>query len=301
MAQSRFWTNNDGYVTVTRADGSLFKTDPLNIGVESELYTRFLEDDSKDTTVEEWFAQTIDGPATKMINYLLDPANVIRKLGPRHRSYALMRLAAMAKEAGYRVHPYMEFISIPDEIRHAIADYVSALLVRHPTYLAKLKKFHVRLTASDKQAKNSALEDMLRMFEIYKEKIAHAPFVLSKTSGSAEYLYADGGLLVDEPWREDSRIPFDIHAPLTPELSLQVLPMPLQFADDLSTASIGEQTNQGVARSNRIILEGAKRFVFSRQEIPATFIKQNFGKPAPRNTSICIENGELKVSNRPHF
>ena len=77
MTQSRYWTDTDGFVNVARADGTVFRANPLNIGVKSELYTRFGEDGGKDTTVEEWFAEAIDGPAFKIIEHLLDPSNLI--------------------------------------------------------------------------------------------------------------------------------------------------------------------------------------------------------------------------------
>jgi hypothetical protein len=67
-----------------------------------------------------------------------------------------------------------------------------------------------------------------------------------------------------------------MRAPLTPDIAVQVLPAP--FAADLTKASIMESTNQGIARQNRIILGGAKQFVFSRQIPPSKFIKENFGK-----------------------
>jgi hypothetical protein len=295
MAQSRYWTNSEGYVTVARADGSTFLANPLNIGIESELYTRFLDDDSKDTAVEEWFAETIDAPATRMIEHLLDPRNVTRK-----PFRGLPEKAQTVKAIGLRVNPYIDRVSIPKEVRQAIADYVSALLVRHPLYLTKLRAFHKEGTPSDKEAKNRALNDMLRMFEVYRQRIFEAVFLLTKRVDSAEYLYADGGLIVEEPWRREFDIPFDIHAPLTPDFALQVLPVPLQLADDLSTAAIFESTNQGVARQNRIILGGARRFVFSRQQISASFILGNFGKPAPKNIGYSVTNGRLNTFYDPN-
>jgi len=103
-------------------------------------------------------------------------------------------------------------------------------------------------------------------------------------------IYADG-VLVDEPWRREYGIPFDMRAPLTPDIAVQVRPVP--FAADLTKASIMESTNQGIARQNRIILGGAKQFVFSRQTPPSKFIKENFGKSAPKNIGYLIVNGLL--------
>jgi len=100
--------------------------------------------------------------------------------------------------------------------------------------------------------------------------------------------------LVDEPWGREYGIPFDMRAPLTPDIAVQVLPAP--FAADLTKASIMESTNQGIARQNRIILGGAKQFVFSRQTPPSKFIKENFGKSAPKNIDYRIVNGRLETS-----
>lgn len=296
MAQSRYWVDSsNGCVTVTRADGLTFPANPLNIGVESELYTRFLEDDSKDTGIEEWFAETIDAPATRMVEHLLDPANINRR--PFRGRPGKERLA---KAVGFRVNPYVDWVSIPPDVRCAIADYVSALLVRHPRYLGKLAAFHRTGSPSEKEAKNKALDNMLHLFEVYRQQILRSVFLLTKRVGSSEYLYADGGLSVEEPWRREFNIPFDIHAPITPDLALQVLPIPLQLANDLSEAAIGESTNQGVARQNRIILGGAQRFVFSRQKVPPSFIIKHFGKPAPKNIGYRVEDGWLETFYDPN-
>lgn len=290
MAQSRYWANADGVVTVTRADGTSFRTNPLNIGVESELYTRFLWDDAKDTTIEDWFAKTIDGPTTDMIEHLLDPSNICRESFRGHPE----KVRAV-KELGFRVRPYIEKVSIPPNIRQSISRYVAALLVRHPKYLARLVEFHRAKGDATSGIKNLALDNMLHLYNVYAERISRSVFMLTRRGGSAEYIYSDGGLLVEEPWRTESGIPFDIHAPLTPDIALQVLPVPLEFEDDLSAAVVSETTNQGVARQNRIVLGGASRFVFSRQEVPIAFISQNFGIPAPKNIGCRVVNGRFEA------
>lgn len=292
MAQSRHWTNPKGFVFVTRANGTTFQTSPLNIGVKSELYTRFAEDGEKNVAIEEWFAETIDGPTTKMIEHLQDPSNIRRQ-----RFQCDSQKAKTAKSLGFLVNPYVDRVQLPPEIRKAISSYLAALLVRHPNYLAKLTAFHDDETTSTKEIKNRALDNMLRLYQIYTDKIATAVFIITRRIDSAEYVYADGGLLVEEPWRHEFGVPFDIHAPLTPDIALQVLPIPQ--SNDLDTATIMEATNQGVARQNRIILGGAQRFVFSRQEPPVKFITSNFGKPAPQNIGYRITSGHLHVTYDP--
>src|SRR5205823_6888062 len=96
---------------------------------------------------------------------------------------------------------------------------------RHPTYLAKLTQFHGG-EAAFVNARNRALDNMLRLYNIYADRIGQSVFMISRRVGDAEYLYADGGLMVDEPWRKAYDIPFDIHAPLTPDIAIEVLPIP---------------------------------------------------------------------------
>ena len=292
MAQSRYWTDSKGQVFVTRSDGTSFRANPLNIGVESELYTRFIDENEKDTAIEEWFSETIDDPATKMIEHLIDPTNIRRT-----SLCADPAKAETAKALGFRVNPYIDRVCLPAEIRRAVSSYLAALLVRHPTYLAKLTQFHKKDQYTAASTKNRVLDNMLRLYEVYAERIAGAVLIITKRVGSAEYLYADGGIVVEEPWRQEYGIPFDIHAPLTPDIAMQVLPTPLH--EDLSTAAIAESNNQGVARQNRIILGGARRFVFSRQTPPLKFIKENFGRPAPKNIGYRIVNGRLQTSYDP--
>jgi len=292
MTQSRYWTDTDGFVNVARADGTAFRANPLNIGVESELYTRFGEDGDKDTAIEEWFAKVIDGPASKMIDHLLDPSNTYR-----YPFRGDPQKIQTAKILGFRVNTYVDRVRIPPEIRQAIAGYIAALLVRHPKYLAKLKAFHRENSDHSHEIKGLALDNMLNLYQVYTNQIAKAVFLISKRKGSSEYIYADGGIMVEEPWRTEYGIPFDIHAPLTPDIALQVLPIP--STNDLNTAAIMESTNQGTARLNRIVLGGAERFVFSRQAPPLKFIVQNFGKLAPKNIGYSLNNGQLETCYDP--
>lgn len=198
-----------------------------------------------------------------------------------------------ARQLGFQIQNYVESIPLPKDVRAAIANYLAALLVRHPKYLQKLIRFHKDQAQSSVQARNLALENMLWLFDLYRAEISRSVLMISRRVGSAEYLYADGGLMVEEPWRKRFGIPFDIHAPLTPELAIEVLPSPLK--DDLNIAIIMEANNQGVARQNRIVLGGANRFVFSRNTPPSNFIKKYFGIPAPKNVGYRIINGNLET------
>jgi hypothetical protein len=110
-------------------------------------------------------------------------------------------------------------------------------------------------------------------------------------------LYGDGGIVVEEPWRRKYGIPFDTYAPLTPDIAVQVLPIPIH--GDLSTAVIAKSNNEGVARQNRIILGGARRFVFSRQMSLLKYIQENFGRPSPKNIGYRIVKGRLQTSYDP--
>lgn len=293
IAQSKHWTDPKRFVFVTRSDGTVFPTTPLNIGVESELYTRFGEEDTKDTGIEDWFATTIDGPITKTIEHLLNPQNVQRGI----LAGVNPTKVKTAKTLGYRVNSYIDRVYLPSEIRAAVAAYIAALLVRHPTYLAKLVQFHQDDASSRSDAKNLALDKMIELYRLYAEKIGKSVMMVSRRVGDAEYLYADGGLMFDEPWRTAYDIPFDIHAPLTPDLAIEVLPIP--HSADLATALVMEAANRGVSRLNRIILAGAKRFVFSRQMPPVEFIVKHFGEPAPRNIGYWTEGGKVRACYDP--
>jgi hypothetical protein len=294
MTQSRLWTAADGLVSVTRSDGSTFRANPLNIGVESELYTRFGAQDGKDAAIEEWFAEAIDGPANAMISHLLDPGNVSRR--PFRGNAAK---AETARTLGFRVTGYIDEVHVPPEVRRVISQYLAALLVRNPSYLAKLTDFHALDTSSVREARNRALDNMLYLYRVYSERIAGSVFIVTRRGGTSEYLYADGGIVAEEPWRTEHGIPFDIHAPLTPDVAIQVLPVPLDGTDDLARAALVEVTNQGVSRQNRIILGSALRFVFSRQAPPVAFIARHFGRPAPRNIGYRVVNGRLETKYHP--
>jgi hypothetical protein len=202
--------------------------------------------------------------------------------------------AQTAKAVGYRVNSYIDEIELTPEIRLAVARYVAALLVRHPAYIKKLIDFH---ESAGVDARGRALDNMLELYQTYGKRIITAALIVSRRVGDAEFLYADGGLVVSEPWRTEYGIPFDIHAPITPDIALEILPVP--SGADLTKATIAESTNRGVARQNRIILGGARRFVFSRQEPPVNFIQKHFGKAAPENIGYQIIGGKFEAFYDP--
>jgi hypothetical protein len=83
------------------------------------------------------------------------------------------------------------------------------------------------------------------------------------------------------------------------ESSSLVALLPVPLPADLDTAMIADSTTQGVARQNRIILGGAKRFVFSRQAPPPSFIAKYFGEPAPKNIGYWITDDRLQTCYDP--
>lgn len=293
QVQSRFWTDSAGLVHVTKQDGTSFRTNPSNIGIESELYTRFSEDAAKDTSIEDWFGKEIDAPARAMIEHLSDPSNTRRrKIRPRREKNDQMN------ELGFRTRDYVEFIPLSYDVRQSIARYISALVVRHPSYLSKLVEFHSKNGYSENLSRNKALENMIYIYDIYISEIQNAVIMVCRRDSASEFLYADGGLVVDEPWHHRYGIPFTIHAPLTPDLALEVIPFPFREVDR-SVAYITDMTTNGVARMNRIVLGVAKRFVFSRQPPPGAFISRNFGIPAPKNIGYRIVDGRFETKYEP--
>jgi hypothetical protein len=206
--------------------------------------------------------------------------------------------AETVRQLGFKVTPYLEEVTTPPGIREAIARYIAALLVRHPNYLRKLIRFHSSDGTNDRVAKSRALDNMIWLHGVYTDRIRTSAFLISRASDTHEFLYADGGVKIDEPWKTTHGIPFDIHAPITPELALAVLPLP--NVEDLGRAAVMECTKQGVARLNRIVLGVAERFVFSRQTPPSKFIAENFGKPAPKNIGYRLIDGRLETKYDPN-
>jgi hypothetical protein len=110
-----------------------------------------------------------------------------------------------------------------------------------------------------------------------------------------EFIFSDGGITAQEPWSKRT-IPFEIYVPLTPKLSLNVLPLPNAYTKGLWVTRVN---TRGVARYNRIMLSEAKRFVFSRSAPPLAFIQKHFGMPAPSPFGSRLVNGRLETIYNP--
>lgn len=292
--QSKFWIDDSGFITAVRADGSFFRGQPENIGAEGHLYTRYEISGQKDLTIEKWFAAEIEGPFKEILERVatLDGIKVAWEIG---RDTAKEK---EVKELGFKVPQRAEVLPVTTEHRHAINCYLAALLVRNPIYLQKLIRFHddhgspLDSDLPRNQAiKTIALENMLSVYEIYRDRIAEAHIGLVLAEGSHEFLFGDCGITAKEPWL-DGPIPFDIHAPLTPTLSLEVLPVPFGEVPGLM---VMRANNRGTDRLNRIVLGQSERFVFCRGNPPTKFIQRYFGKPAPAAIAHRIVNGRLET------
>lgn len=293
--QSGHWTDSDGFINVTRADGSTFRAPPSKIGVEGELYTRYELTGEKDLTVEHWFSRQIETPFVQALERLATMEGIKTSPLPAKRPDKEQEL----RELGFIVPTKVEEMILSAEHRDAIDRYLAALLVRSPRYLAKLIAFHDRESTPlpealprDAAIKTVALDNMLQVFEIYREQIARAHLGLLLIEGTNELLFSDAGISAEEPWRPGP-LPFDIHAPLTPKMAIEVMPVPSSHS---GRCLIMRANNRGVARMNRIALQNAQQFVFSKQKPPLQFIRENFGKPAPKSIGMRMRNGEVETT-----
>jgi hypothetical protein len=283
----------DGVLFAVRADGSYFATRPNNIGVESELYTRFGEVGSKDRSLERWFSKVVEDPFADILDELISLSGIQRE---RFKNNA--NKAEVVRSLGYVTSPHREFVIWSAPLRIAFANYLSALIVRHPAYLRKLRDFHGAQSDANTEAVNRelALANMHHVYNIYRKEIVDATIVLVKRHDSHEFLFSDSGIGTTEPWRQGP-MPFDVHFPLTPDLAAEVFP--LEFGPHPERVYVASAKNQAIARHNRVTLSGASRFVFSRTDPPIQFVKKYFGVPAPSAYGFRIIDGRLETTYDP--
>ena len=297
--QSKYWAGPDGLVNVVKADGTTFKSAPINIGVEGELYTRLELTGSKDTTIESWFSEKIEGPFLSALRTILDPTQIharpLLDIPPKEATQQI-------KSLGFVVNDLYETIAISPQIRAAIVSYLAAMVVRNPRYLTKLRDFHRHHSNLGKLdlppesvIRSVALDNMLHVMSIYEERLQTATIMMIVGPEQSDLMFSDAGFTTTEPWRNDP-LPFDIHAPLTPNVALEVFPMSL--ADPLEIL-VGRLNHQGVKRMNRLTVGGAERFVFTRSPPPLAFIKKHFGVPSPAAFGHRVINGGLETIYDP--
>ena len=281
---SGYWCNERGLINVLNRDGSSFEGSPIGLGVVGHLYSKELTSGQKDTSIEKWFAKEIDSPFLEIIKKLSDESEI-----RRYKYHKNPDKAKVLRQLGYRVPNYVEYYGLPGSEREIVSKYVAALLVRNPNYLDKLAEYH----KSSINPKNSALDNMKYLFEIYFQKIMSADFILIKRDAENEFLFSDGGIIAREPWSRNGGIPFDVHFPVTPDLALQILPaLKQEFPDKIP---VFRATNQGVAAQNRISLQYAKRQVFGRGAIPLEFVMKNWGRAAPQHIAVRHIDGKLET------
>lgn len=135
--QSGYWTDENNLIYVTREDGTYFRAQPKDLGVEGHLYSIHLADGKKNVEIEKWLATEIDSPFVGLIPHLQEKSK--RQSFPLKGD--LSRLESLRK-LGYKARGYIDFIGISLEQRRIISNYLAALLIRSPQYLKKLVAFH---------------------------------------------------------------------------------------------------------------------------------------------------------------
>lgn len=293
--QSAQWADLDGMVHGIRADGTTFRAPPSKVGVEGELYTRLDAEGEKDRDIERWFSREIETPFEPVFTKLLSLDGIQQHHFPRRGNPAQRK---DVKDLGFIVSDYDERFPLSRTDHTALANYLAALVVRSPFYLMKLTEWHQQNNASAAPLpidpavfRGFALENMLYLYDVYREVIAAAHISLTIADCNREFLFSDGGVVAKEPWSARP-MPFDLYAPLTPKLALNVLPVPGAAASELSVARLN---SQGVARYNRIVVGNARRFVFSKSLPPIAFIRRNFGVPAPEPIGTRWIGGKLET------
>lgn len=291
--QSGRWSLDDGKIFCLKSNGEVFRTSPLNIGLEGHLYSKTLTSGSYDTGAEEYFANEIDGPFSEAFDRIFSFEN--------NRRYDILDATpekiALTRATGFRFDGYRDVTIIHKDDRIVLSNYLASLIVRSPAYLTKLQDFHRRENfAQDQESRNLAVDNMMWLLEIYAEKISNSDLMFILRDAENEFLYGDSPAFVREPWTSEA-LPFDCHIPMTPDISVNILPNPAPKA--LEGAMIGKTSNVGTNKLNRIVVGNSKNFIFSRNEPPRNFILKNLGVPAPAPYGKRFKGGKMEVIYDP--
>ncbi|HEX4042731.1 MAG TPA: hypothetical protein VHY10_13600, partial [Xanthobacteraceae bacterium] len=135
ILQSKRWTGVDGLIHVVKADGSFYKANPKNIGLEGDLYTRYEITGRKDLTIERWFSEEVEGPFRETLDFISSkPGLQKQRLYLNQEGLAKRELS---KEHGFIVSDYRESIDLPPKHRLSLAKYLSVSRLRKSAQDAK--------------------------------------------------------------------------------------------------------------------------------------------------------------------
>lgn len=293
--QSGLWCGPDETVAVVdNVNGRVFRTSPYNIGVEGQLYSFTNEFGETDASLETWLAKEVDDPFDKAFPRIFDLSKIERRSWPRQPTRHEM---SQMRDLGYNPRLFDEILPINNGDKQILSNYVAALLVRNPKYLGKLMEFHKDHVwrKENVDTKHVALANMTYLYDLYRGKISQSELGLEIRDGEHEFLFADAGIVAQEPWRSEN-LPFDLHVPLTPDLALEVIPISRPIFRGIWVTRAG---NKAIARQNRIVLGAATSFAFSRGQPPVDFIKKHFGKPPPDAFGYRFKDGKLETRYFP--
>lgn len=289
MLQSMHWRNDQGCVNCfDLVENKSFSTQPQNIGVEGQLYSKKTHH-GWSTEIESWFSEEVDGPFSSRFETIFDFVKVQKQLFTPDPTKLLLN-----KKLGFEIdQTFRHLLPISVEDKTVIANYIAGLVIRSPTYINRLVDFHKTENANLGNARNLALDNMQWLHGIYVEKILTADLMVMRSVGQHEFLYGDNAVYVEEPWRLGP-LPFDIYAPITPEFSINVLPVAGANFPNHMIVSRGK--NRLVARYNRKVVSYSSRFIFSRSMVPIDFINRYKNKQVPSPFGIRKVRGEVQVT-----
>lgn len=278
---SKLWKAEDGLIKFMNSKGIIKKSQPINIGIVKNLYSFYDENDKINNKVERILSK-IDG---KMAEFIINFNN--KKIEDRifYRENYLQ-----FKELGYKVEKGIDIIKLSRKEISIISLYIASMLVRTPKNLYNLGLKYI----DHKNPKAESLTEMLTLCLKYYNHIKNGEICFLKKDASNEFIFTDGGPIMDQPFSQYSDLPFTIHFPLSPEICIQFIAAPKLYK---AKSYIVKCSNTAIANHNRLIMSGAKDFVYGRSKIPIDFCMKHWGKSPPKFMITNIYNDGFISSN----
>lgn len=266
---------------MTNAAGEMRRTQPGNTAVIGHYNSIRRADGTRDSTLETFFANEIEGPAGPVLGRLAAQKRRDLQLEQTYDKSLLRAEGKNIKRDGFVPDERAFSVMLSAGDRWALSRYIASLMVRIPSYKDALNSNDMvqniaavlALTSDEARFETDALHlGIVRQhLEDYAVRIQKCAFIMIDAPDEEEFVIGDTPVIPAALGFGEA----EAMCPIAPRRALLVINgFRAPFSDRIAVFRCQRST---VRAFNRTMVQNAEREIFSRSPVSALFVTKNLG------------------------
>ncbi|WP_352639872.1 DUF4238 domain-containing protein [Mesorhizobium sp. M0220] len=278
---SELWVDGEGCITMTNAAGEIRRTQPVNTAVIGHYNSIWRADGTRDSTLETFFANEVEGPAGPVLGRLATQKRRDYQLEQKYDKSFLRAEGKNIKRDGFVPDERAFSAVLSPGDRWTLSRYIASLMVRIPSYKDALNSNHMvqniaavlGLKSDEARFETDALHvGIIREhLEDYAGRIHKCALILIDAPDEEEFVIGDTPVIPAALGFGEA----EAVCPISPRRALLVINgFRAPFSDRIAVFRCLRRTVRGF---NRAMVQNAEREIFSRSPVSALFVTKNLG------------------------